>query len=138
MHKPSGLGVYGLWQTEEVDGSAFAPFKSNFRTGIDDTEVWYVKPFWRKAWSPIGATVLYGEFGQYNDQFGGLAGQDLCFGFVGGSISLRGRCGSRLVRGEPCGRSRQCAQAKQRRSNRKLLHGSARLQSLAEKNLRRY
>ena len=30
--------------------------------------------FGRKAWSPIGATVLYGEFGQYKDQFGAIAG----------------------------------------------------------------
>ena len=36
---------------------------------IPDTDVWYVKPFIRKTWSPIGATVLYGEWGQYNDQF---------------------------------------------------------------------
>jgi hypothetical protein len=41
-----------------------------------DTDAWYVKPFWRKAWSPIGATVLYGEYGQYNDQF--AAGKNFC------------------------------------------------------------
>ena len=44
-----------------------------------DTDAWYVKPFWRKAWSPIGATVLYGEYGQYNDQF--AAGGNLCSSF---------------------------------------------------------
>ncbi|MGH9893967.1 MAG: hypothetical protein ACREA0_18700, partial [bacterium] len=47
-----------------------------------DTDAWYVKPFWRKAWSPIGATVLYGEFGQYNDQFAAGAGS-LCGAFTG-------------------------------------------------------
>jgi hypothetical protein len=41
-----------------------------------DTDAFYIKPFWRKAWSPIGATVLYGEYGQYNDQF--AAGRNLC------------------------------------------------------------
>jgi hypothetical protein len=36
--------------------------------------MWGVKPFWRKAFTPLGATVLYGEFAQYNDYFGlGLA-----------------------------------------------------------------
>jgi hypothetical protein len=78
MHKPSGLGIYGLWQTEIVDGLAYAPYRDSGATDLEDTEVWYLKPFWRKAWSPIGATVLYGEYGQYNDQFGGLYGTNLC------------------------------------------------------------
>ncbi len=33
-----------------------------------DTNVWYMKPFWRKTWTPAGATTLFGEYGQYNDQ----------------------------------------------------------------------
>jgi predicted porin len=78
MHKPSGLGVYGLWQTE----SSATRIVNTQNTGpigfsSPDTDVWYVKPFWRKAWSPIGATVLFGEYGQYNDQFGGLTGVDV-------------------------------------------------------------
>src|SRR5262245_32728007 len=68
MHKPSGLGIYGLWQHEEVDNVFFLEANDSpgsnffltdgtnfFRKGLPDTEVWYVKPFWRKAWSPIGA-----------------------------------------------------------------------------------
>jgi hypothetical protein len=92
MHKPSGLGIYGLWQTEIVDGSVFAPWKANNgafpgKASIQDTEVWYLKPFWRKAWSPIGATVLYGEYGQYEDQFAGLAGTNVCgLGFNGSGV----------------------------------------------------
>ncbi len=27
---------------------------------------------------PLGATVLYGEYGQYNDQFNNLAGVNQC------------------------------------------------------------
>jgi hypothetical protein len=73
MHKPSGLGIYGLYQHEEVGGHYTFEAAGNILTfGLPDTNVWYVKPFWRKAWSPIGATVLYGEYGQYNDQYGGL------------------------------------------------------------------
>ena len=94
MHKPSGLGIYGLWQTELVDGSFFAPYRDSGQQGIEDTEVWYVKPFWRKAWSPIGATVLYGEYGRYDDQFAGLAGSDLCFGGFGtGQLGNSAACG---------------------------------------------
>jgi hypothetical protein len=37
---------------------------------LPDTDSWGVKPFWRKAWSPIGATVLYAEYYQYNDFYG--------------------------------------------------------------------
>jgi hypothetical protein len=48
--------------------------------GAPESDNFYVKPFWRKAWSPIGATVLYGEWAQYNNQFFGIAGSDLCAG----------------------------------------------------------
>jgi hypothetical protein len=54
-----------------------------FAVNNPDTDAWYVKPFWRKAWSPIGATVLYGEYGQYNDQF--AAGRNLCSAFAPGT-----------------------------------------------------
>ena len=30
---------------------------------------------------PLGATVLYGEYGQYNDQFSGIAGNNICGAF---------------------------------------------------------
>jgi hypothetical protein len=73
MHKPSGLGIYGLYQHEETGGRNTLFFTSpNVTASIanPDTDVWYVKPFWRKAWSPIGATVLFAEYGQYEDQFG--------------------------------------------------------------------
>jgi Gram-negative porin len=95
MHKPSGLGIYGLWQHEEVSGhedNLVNPFfivnpllfdPVFVRFSVPDSEVWYVKPFWRKAWSPIGATVLYGEYGEYNDQFGQIAGADVSFGLPG-------------------------------------------------------
>jgi hypothetical protein len=83
MHKPSGLGIYGLWQQESTDGTyGFQDTQLNdplfgVRRSLPDTEAWYLKPFWRKAWSPIGATVLYGEYGRYDDQFGLTAGFDL-------------------------------------------------------------
>jgi hypothetical protein len=89
MHKPSGFGIYGYYQHEETGGRNFVQTAGPNLTGIltdpflftsiknPDTDVWYVKPFWRKAWSPIGATVIYGEYGQYEDQFG-AAEIDFC------------------------------------------------------------
>jgi hypothetical protein len=113
MHKPSGLGVYAMGQWENPDGRQVAavgissvtldsitisnpPPNLNFDLSFTggniavgtisnpDSDAWYIKPFWRKAWSPVGATVLYGEYGQYNDMF--AAGQNLCLsgGQLGG------------------------------------------------------
>ena len=41
----------------------------------NDTDVWYVKAGIKRAWMPAGATVLFGEWGQYNDQFSGALRQ---------------------------------------------------------------
>jgi hypothetical protein len=90
LHVPSGLFAYGLWQREENDGTQwqslniknhifdpatnFATFRT---TGSDanETDVFYVKAGIKKAWMPAGATVLFGEWGQYNDEFSGLCGE---------------------------------------------------------------
>ncbi len=123
MHKPSGLGVYAMYQREDSDGSQTNNFglsavdldtigvgvpllpaininagvnftgggaSNSFTANNQDTDAWYIKPFIRKAWSPIGATVLYGEYGQYNDQFD--AGTNLCSLVSGNSGALGGFC----------------------------------------------
>jgi hypothetical protein len=93
LHKPSGLGIYGMYQTEETSGSTtnFIGFNNltpafanavTFKINNPQTDVRYVKPFWRKTWTPAGATTLFGEYGQYNDQFAGNAGS-LCGAFDG-------------------------------------------------------
>lgn len=84
MHVPSGLGVYGLYQFEES-------------SGVPDTDVWYVKPFIKRTWSAAGATVFYGEYGNYNDQFGSLFGVGQCatLGVVGTNIG--NFCGANLA-----------------------------------------
>ncbi|HSD92829.1 MAG TPA: porin [Methyloceanibacter sp.] len=70
MHKPSGLGIYGMYQLEDGGYRVFDVVANDGSLrSSPETDAWYLKPFWRKAWSPIGATVLYGEYGQYNDQF---------------------------------------------------------------------
>jgi hypothetical protein len=100
MHKPSGLGVYAMGEWEDVSSARGSRcpgitgnvssnnFLSNYLPGgaipnggtgagclvggnlLPDTDAWGVKPFWRKAWSPIGTTVLYAEYAQYNDFYG--------------------------------------------------------------------
>jgi len=76
MHSPSGIGLYGLYQYEEAGD-------------LPNTDVWYLKPFIKRTWNPLGATILYGEYGQYNDQFGSIAGVSTCatVGTVAGTSS---------------------------------------------------
>ena len=67
MHTPTGLGIYAMGQWEEA-GSI-----------LPDTDAWGVKPFWKTSLTPLGATVFYGEYAQYNDQISAAA-------FLGGAI----------------------------------------------------
>jgi Gram-negative porin len=109
MHKPSGLGIYGMYQHEETGGENFVQtagpnltgFVTDefrfFRISNPDTDAWYVKPFWRKAWWAAGATVLYGEFGQYEDQFGAGEINFCAAGFLGRGGNLGNFCTDNTV-----------------------------------------
>jgi hypothetical protein len=81
MHVPSGLGLYGMYQNDSLDGN-FLNARTGVAQGFADTDAWYAKPFIKRTWLPLGATVLFGEYGEYNDQFNGLAGANVC-GLVG-------------------------------------------------------
>jgi hypothetical protein len=65
MHAPSGIGLYGLYQ-HETSGA------------FPETDAWYLKPFIKRTWNPLGATVLYGEYGHYSSQYGSQFGVDQC------------------------------------------------------------
>jgi Gram-negative porin len=82
MHVPSGLGIYGLYQNEES-------------AGVPGTDAWYLKPFIKRTWNPLGATILFGEYAQYNDQFASQVGADQCVtgGFAAGT-SIGAFCGA--------------------------------------------
>ncbi|MHA1517222.1 MAG: hypothetical protein ACTSYK_01320, partial [Alphaproteobacteria bacterium] len=52
--------------------------------GMPDTNSWGVKPFWKTGWmDDVGATILFGEYGQYNDFYGSLVGVNHCGAGVG-------------------------------------------------------
>jgi Gram-negative porin len=86
LHVPTGLFAYGLYQHEDNDGTSlsFSVLDTNGHViNVDDqnsTDVWYVKAGIRRTWTPLGATVLFGEGGQYEHQFAGLSGANLCDG----------------------------------------------------------
>jgi hypothetical protein len=84
MHVPSGLGIYGMYQNDSLDGNYFNA-RTQTTQGFADTDAWYVKPFIKRTWLPLGATVLFGEYGEYNDQFNGLVGVNQC-----GAVGLPG------------------------------------------------
>ena len=83
LHVPSGLFIYGLYQNEQAnptpkffpDGPGFATFGSSTD---NQTDVWYLKGGIKRTWTPLGATVLFGEYAQYGSQFGGIKSTDVC------------------------------------------------------------
>ncbi len=80
MHTPSGLGVYGMYLNESTGG-------------LPDTDAWYLKPFVQgNWWSTVGKTIFYGEYGQYNDMFGSIAGVGQCGAFGPGAGSIGSFC----------------------------------------------
>ena len=93
MHVPSGLGIYGMYQNDDLDGSFFNNLTGTTQ-GFAETDAWYIKPFIKRTWNPAGATVLYGEYGQYNDQFNGLAGVNVCGSFFGSTGAALGTAGN--------------------------------------------
>ena len=84
MHSPSGIGLYGLYQNESS-------------TGAPNTDVWYLKPFVKGHWwNSAGATIFYGEWGQYNDQYASLVGTNLC-GAFGVGTNAAAFCGGNIA-----------------------------------------
>ncbi len=78
MHVPSGLGIYATGNWEDVSANAAncpgagGNLCLSQLTGaaLPDTNSWGLKPFIKRTWNPLGATVLYGEFYEYNDMYG--------------------------------------------------------------------
>jgi hypothetical protein len=65
------------WVTPSFNGNPF--LTTNFKASLvnsaaNENDVWYMKAGIKRAWTPAGATVLFGEWGRYEDQFSGLCG----------------------------------------------------------------
>lgn len=74
MHTPTGLWLYGAYGDEDVNEAFIdvGPGGADLQQ-VPDNDHWFVKAGIRKQWSSLGHTVLYGEYGQYNDMFGGFS-----------------------------------------------------------------
>jgi hypothetical protein len=81
LHVPTGLFIYGMYQREENNGTSLTFELPGFGAvnNMNETDVWYIKAGIKRTWTPLGATVLFGEGGQYEHQFTGALG-DLCAG----------------------------------------------------------
>jgi len=71
QHVATGLFVYGAYGKEEVDHANFDPAGDGVEGenySVVDPEHWYIKAGIRCRMTPLGHTVVYGEYGQYSDQ----------------------------------------------------------------------
>jgi predicted porin len=62
QHMHSGLWLYGAYGTIETDDQFV-----NGDAGYVDNNFWYIKGGLRRRWHPLGHTVMYGEYGRYDD-----------------------------------------------------------------------
>ena len=70
QHVPTGLFVYGAYSEEDVNVSNAA--RGGGLNGPEGQN-WYIKAGLRQKWTPLGHTVLYGEYGENDDKtFSGL------------------------------------------------------------------
>ncbi len=78
LHVPSGLFVYGLYQREDNNGTQFLTLNRNTgaiqNSAANQTDVWYLKAGIKRNPTPLGATILYGEYGRYDNEFTGICG----------------------------------------------------------------
>lgn len=83
-HVPTGLFAYGAYQNIKGD------YKPLGVSGTDDHNVWYGKVGLRERWTPLGHTVLYGEYERFDD---GASFNALSFGgsaAIGSEVNLWG------------------------------------------------
>jgi hypothetical protein len=83
-HVPTGLFAYGAYGHIDPEGNAVGAIANIARK---DGDTWYGKLGLRERWTPLGHTVLYGEYAQYEDSFTDAL---LQLGVTGGDTTLWG------------------------------------------------
>lgn len=73
QHVPTGLFAYGAYGRENDDSLyndlGRDPDFNEVQANMTDGETWYVKAGLRRRWTPLGHTVLYGEYQINSDHF---------------------------------------------------------------------
>lgn len=81
-HVPSGLFFHGAYGREDNNDAKLV----NGATA-PDSHHWYIKSGIRRNWTPLGATIVYGDYAEYDDQLGPNA---LALGATGSAFQRYG------------------------------------------------
>lgn len=91
MHTPTGLFLYGAYGSEDInDRFVRVNTAETALQEVEDGDHWFVKAGIRRTWNSLGATVFYGEYGRYNDMYGGFNCGDTVSGTSIGDACLGG------------------------------------------------
>ncbi len=71
QHVPTGLFLYGAYSEEQHDVTN--SIRNGVLGGQPEGDNWYIKAGLRQKWTPLGHTVIYGEYGENNDKQAALA-----------------------------------------------------------------
>ena len=69
QHLASGLFVHAAYGHEDNSDTTIVTLNDPAVTP-PDSHHWYVKAGIRRAWTPLGATIIYGDYAEYIDQVG--------------------------------------------------------------------
>ncbi len=81
-HQPTGLFVHAAYGREDNNNALLTNGHA-----APDSHQWYVKSGIRQRWTPLGATIVYGDYAEYDDQLGPTA---LALGATGSKFSRYG------------------------------------------------
>jgi hypothetical protein len=70
MHVPTGIFVNVTYAFEDIDSIGGVRVGTGALAGMEDSpDSIYIKAGIKQKWNSLGATAIYGEWGQYNDQY---------------------------------------------------------------------
>ncbi len=81
-HQPTGLFVHAAYGREDNNNALLTNGHA-----APTSHQWYVKSGIRRRWMPLGATIVYGDYAEYDDQLGPTA---LALGATGSKFSRYG------------------------------------------------
>ncbi len=91
QHIESGLFVHAAYGHENNSDTTVVVGTPATQVTPPDSNQWYVKAGIRRAWTPLGATIIFGDYAEYLDQVGpnalGLGIESSTFRRSGGTIA---------------------------------------------------
>jgi hypothetical protein len=75
LHVPSGLYLSGSYARQSYHGITAGETNFNFGGNRPDATMWYLQGGVSQNWTGLGKTVVYGEYGRFEDGAAGALGQ---------------------------------------------------------------